>query len=264
MDSIELRLVSLREPSLSIDQSVVQLTNCGCCSTGPDKNAYYNEFFLRGKSFLATRIPRLKVKGTGPRRPSSYKTEPNFYAMPFLPMTDSRKSAPRTQAVMAQTADPGRNVPDATMGLAGGMPFSLKSPHPGQMDMSSPLQAFLQSRHHGVPPPCLVPKNSTPVMPPDTLAEHVLMLSHHRMTGPSVPSQTDLSQGNLARAIFVQSIAARRQSALAAAASLDPRMLAAAQDMYLQNQRAQMYGEDTERADGEMIAKAWLSGGFRR
>jgi hypothetical protein len=84
------------------------------------------------------------------------------------------------------------------------------------------------------------------------------------MAGPPAASQTDLSQGNLARAIFMQSIAARRQSALAAAASLDPRMLAAAQDMYLQSQRAQMYGEDTERADSDMKAKAWLSGGFRR
>jgi hypothetical protein len=217
---------------------------------------------LRGKPFLATRIPRLKVKGTGPRRPSSYKTEPNFYAMPFLPMTDSRKSAPR-----AQPAAPSRIVPDAAAGSVGlgyDMPFSLKSPPPGQMDMSSPLQAFLQSRHHGIPAPCLVPKISTPVLPPDTLAEHVLTLSHHRMAGPPAPSQADLSQGNLARAIFMQSIAARRQSALAAAASLDPRMLAAAQDMYLQSQRAQMYGEDTERADSDMKAKAWLSGGFRR
>jgi hypothetical protein len=255
---------------LSIDKSeVVQLTanNNGCRSTGPDKNAYYNEFFLRGKPFLATRIPRLKGKGTGPRRPSSYKTEPNFYAMPFLPMTESRKSAPRSHAVMAQPAAPSRIVPDAAAGAVGlgyGMPFSLKSPPPGQMDISSPLQAFLQSRHHGIPTPCLVPKNSTPVMPPDTLAEHVLTLSHQRMTGPPVPSQTDMSQGNLARAIFMQSIAARRQSALAAAASLDPRMLAAAQDMYMQSQRSQMYGEDTERADSEMKAKAWLNGGFRR
>jgi hypothetical protein len=53
--------------------------------TGPDKGCYYHEKFLRGKPWLARHIHRIKVKGQGPRRPSSQEIDPNFYAMPFLP-----------------------------------------------------------------------------------------------------------------------------------------------------------------------------------
>jgi hypothetical protein len=60
------------------------LLTCFNTPTGPDKNSYYNEYFLRGKMFLAQRIPRMKLKGKGPRRPSSYQNEPDFYKMPFV------------------------------------------------------------------------------------------------------------------------------------------------------------------------------------
>jgi hypothetical protein len=59
---------------------------------GPDKNAYYHEFFLRGKDSLANRIPRIKIKGTGARKPSSPESEPNFYQKPFLPISNARRS----------------------------------------------------------------------------------------------------------------------------------------------------------------------------
>mmetsp|Transcript_6770 Transcript_6770/g.8233 ORF Transcript_6770/g.8233 Transcript_6770/m.8233 type:complete len:414 (-) Transcript_6770:144-1385(-) len=49
---------------------------------GQDKGGYYHEMFLRGKHFLAQRIQRMKVKGTGVRARSNPDTEPNFYAMP--------------------------------------------------------------------------------------------------------------------------------------------------------------------------------------
>ena len=51
-------------------------------TSGPDRGGYYHEFFLRGKKFLALRIQRLKIKGTGVRKPSSPDTEPQFYFMP--------------------------------------------------------------------------------------------------------------------------------------------------------------------------------------
>jgi hypothetical protein len=35
--------------------------------------------------FLARQIPRVSVKGTGPRRSSSLDSQPNLYAFPFLP-----------------------------------------------------------------------------------------------------------------------------------------------------------------------------------
>lgn len=49
---------------------------------GPDKGGYYNELFLRGKIFLAHRIQRMRVKGTGVRARSSPETEPDFQKMP--------------------------------------------------------------------------------------------------------------------------------------------------------------------------------------
>ena len=53
-------------------------------TSGPDKGGYYHELFLRGKKFLAFRIQRVKIKGTGVRKPSSPHTEPQFYSMPPL------------------------------------------------------------------------------------------------------------------------------------------------------------------------------------
>jgi hypothetical protein len=55
---------------------------------------YYHEYFLRTKRFLSLRIHRLKIKGTGVRRPSSPQTEPNFYNMPFLPHFNKVDSDP--------------------------------------------------------------------------------------------------------------------------------------------------------------------------
>jgi HSF-type DNA-binding len=49
---------------------------------GPDKGGYYNELFLRGKVFLARRIKRMRIKGTGVRARSNPNAEPNFLNMP--------------------------------------------------------------------------------------------------------------------------------------------------------------------------------------
>jgi hypothetical protein len=54
---------------------------------GRDKGGYYHELFLRSKRFLSHRIQRIKIKGTGARKPGSPETEPNFYNAPFLPYT---------------------------------------------------------------------------------------------------------------------------------------------------------------------------------
>ena len=53
-----------------------------CYSLSP---GYYHELFLRNRRFLCLRIQRLKIKGTGVRKPSSPSTEPDFYRMRFLP-----------------------------------------------------------------------------------------------------------------------------------------------------------------------------------
>ena len=54
-------------------------------NTGRDKGAHYHELFLRGKRHLAHRIPRMKIKGGGPRKSARPAEEPNFYQMPYLP-----------------------------------------------------------------------------------------------------------------------------------------------------------------------------------
>ena len=60
-------------------------------TSGPDKNGYYNELFLRGRKSLSLRILRLKIKGTGVRKPSSPETEPAFYCMPPIPSEEQEK-----------------------------------------------------------------------------------------------------------------------------------------------------------------------------
>ena len=50
--------------------------------------AYYHPCFLRSKPFLAIRIQRHRVKGTGGRKPASPEMEPDFYSMSVLPPTD--------------------------------------------------------------------------------------------------------------------------------------------------------------------------------
>jgi hypothetical protein len=49
---------------------------------GEDKGGYYHEFFLRGKAFLAHRIHRIRIKGTGCRKKSNPVSEPDFSKMP--------------------------------------------------------------------------------------------------------------------------------------------------------------------------------------
>jgi HSF-type DNA-binding len=48
---------------------------------GPDAGAYYHEMFLKGRPGLCQQMSRQKVKGTGHKQPADVKTEPNFYAM---------------------------------------------------------------------------------------------------------------------------------------------------------------------------------------
>lgn len=53
-------------------------------TTGRDKGGYYHELFMRGRALLALKMQRTKIKGTGARKPSQPKSEPNFYSMPFV------------------------------------------------------------------------------------------------------------------------------------------------------------------------------------
>jgi hypothetical protein len=48
--------------------------------------------FLRGKRFLAGRIPRVGIKGEGPRKADSTETVPNFYRMTSLPPFETKSN----------------------------------------------------------------------------------------------------------------------------------------------------------------------------
>mmetsp|Transcript_21677 Transcript_21677/g.31058 ORF Transcript_21677/g.31058 Transcript_21677/m.31058 type:complete len:574 (-) Transcript_21677:133-1854(-) len=60
---------------------------------GNDKGGYYHELFLRGKIFLANRIPRIKVKGPKVKGVTCPETEPNFYAIPYEVVSTTEDSA---------------------------------------------------------------------------------------------------------------------------------------------------------------------------
>ena len=70
---------------------------------GPDKGAHDHELFLRGKRHLAHRIPRMKIKGQGARKPAQPNQEPNFYDLPYLPhatMASPQPLSPLLQSVV--------------------------------------------------------------------------------------------------------------------------------------------------------------------
>jgi HSF-type DNA-binding len=54
---------------------------------GADKHGYYHELLLRGKSRMATLIPRKVGKGPAVRYVYDPDTAPNFYSMSWLPET---------------------------------------------------------------------------------------------------------------------------------------------------------------------------------
>lgn len=98
--------------------------------TGRDKNGYYHELFLRGKRFLAHRIPRIKLKGQGARKPTSPETEPNFYLYSFLPMeqsNDRNGEAPQAVATgRGSMRHPALSLEQILLSNAAGGPFSCQ------------------------------------------------------------------------------------------------------------------------------------------
>lgn len=94
---------------------------------GRDKGGYYHELFLRGRTLLALKMQRTKVKGTGARKASSPETEPDFYQMPFVYEKDGKKNdavsaAPATKAAAAP-------VPPAAAAPASPSSFAEASPN---------------------------------------------------------------------------------------------------------------------------------------
>lgn len=73
---------------------------------GQDKGGYYHELFLRNKVFLAHRINRMRVKGTGVRARSNPDMEPNFYSMKPVVISSSEKRGDNLSPLMVSSQGP--------------------------------------------------------------------------------------------------------------------------------------------------------------
>jgi hypothetical protein len=118
---------------------------------GRDKGGYYHELFLRNKRFLSHRIQRIKIKGTGARKPGSPESEPNFYIVPYLPST----IAPSKNAEVSMVSNLMTSGPNMYLDTGGGSlslqqvlafpAFSTSLPHHAQF---APLPLFHTSANH--------------------------------------------------------------------------------------------------------------------
>jgi hypothetical protein len=97
-------LRTVRDESSALDD-LISLSRAPLLTLiGPDKNSYYHEKFLRGRPELAQTIPRISIKGKGPRRASDFlPPDPDFYALPFLP-SPSASAGPNAPIVQETVA----------------------------------------------------------------------------------------------------------------------------------------------------------------
>jgi len=77
---------------------------------GPDTGAYYHELFLLDREFLAARIVRQKVKGTGIKGANNPEEEPDFYSMPPVRPASSSQPQKKFTSVPSSTNDNLRSV----------------------------------------------------------------------------------------------------------------------------------------------------------
>jgi len=66
---------------------------------GPDRGAYYNDLFLRGRPEYLPLIPRQAIASNSVRRTYDPGTEPNFYEMPYVTATIGGLQAPANFAL---------------------------------------------------------------------------------------------------------------------------------------------------------------------
>mmetsp|Transcript_27692 Transcript_27692/g.39611 ORF Transcript_27692/g.39611 Transcript_27692/m.39611 type:complete len:182 (-) Transcript_27692:66-611(-) len=85
---------------------------------GADKGGYYHKMFLRGQPFLASRIPRQKIKGTKIKATVNPVREPTLHSMEFAAVTAcpvaNRSLPPRRNEGLNYSAanlSSGREVP---------------------------------------------------------------------------------------------------------------------------------------------------------
>lgn len=113
---------------------------------GPDKGSYYHERFLRGKVWLSRSILRKKVKGTRVRAKSSPASEPDFYTMPSVVVSEDNHSAAEEDH-SSQKSQGRQEKPAALIS-----PHASPMPTPSSAPLLPPPSFVLQSH----PPPSQV------------------------------------------------------------------------------------------------------------
>jgi hypothetical protein len=116
-------------------------------SAGRDAKAYYHELFLRGKPCLAGQIPRLALKGNGPRVTAKDMKHPDFYNMKFLPA--SRNDASVRCKSAEELPDAARRVTMRLTASDGCAFVAVASPQPGNANLAhvGTTMAVLQDFH---------------------------------------------------------------------------------------------------------------------
>jgi HSF-type DNA-binding len=148
-------------------------------TTGPDKNGYYHELFLRGRMDLVAQMHRIKVKGTGVRAKANPEEEPNLYAYPkidgaghVLQATNRRSASGPTEMITTEitTDEDEEDLQDV-------------------MDHEDTMTVEAEPEDDSIPvlPTSISPSNSEPSVA--TMDQQVQLQQDHTMTvtAPSSP-----------------------------------------------------------------------------
>lgn len=127
---------------------------------GPDRNGYHHPNFLRGRPELTDAMARIKVKGTGVRKPHRSEEEPNFYTYPPLPDSGSTKASAKSKTTSKRSTKQKANKPRRSApvlvkgsGTGRGKVLSIKMQGEGHSEMEVGQHAQHRSPNRIVTPP---------------------------------------------------------------------------------------------------------------
>jgi hypothetical protein len=132
------------KPGIALEANVLSCLLLFFHSTGRDKGGYYHERFLRSKPFLSHYIQRTKIKGKGPRKPSSPMTEPDFYNAPYLPPASEKRGIPFLNGVRPSV--PSMNPAPSAGSMSLRRLIGAPAPAPG-LELAAGLQHQQQVQH---------------------------------------------------------------------------------------------------------------------
>lgn len=111
-------------------------------SRGLDAGCYYHELFLRGRPYLAMRMRRQKIKGTGMKLTPNPDKEPDFYnAWPVVPPLHERRVLPPLPPLPSERLSAGAPAGGAAGSLDRAGDALAAMPHPAGQDVKEGLAA---------------------------------------------------------------------------------------------------------------------------